>query len=379
MDTPWPPETADLLDRAATLLRDRRVRESLELYDRAMALGVDALAIGGERWKAHTLLGDFDSAWAVSDAVLARTAPDGFNPTDRPFHQRPVWNGRPFDGEAVLVRCYHGLGDILQFSRYLPLVARRASRLWVQAPVGVHALLSGIPSVEGWLPLSDDAPMPPYTVQAELMELPFAFRTTMMSLPMAAAGIAVDPARVAAQKARLRRRGRISVGLAWAAGAWDGGHRSLPPDLLRRLTDAPGIDWVCLQRGAALEEAASLPFCDTGARSEDLADTAAMIRAVDLVLTVDTVVAHLAGTLGAPVWTMLHHEADWRWLLDREDSPWYPTMRLLRQPAAGDWATVVERARAALVSLYSRMASDEGNQETMTYVVLTPCACPDRL
>ncbi|MCW2236997.1 glycosyltransferase family protein [Azospirillum canadense] len=350
MDTLWPPETADLLDRAATLLRNRHVRESLDLYDRALSLGVDPLAIGGERWKAHMLLGDFESAWTVSDAVLAQTPPDGFNPTDRPFHQRPVWSGRPFDGEAVLVRCYHGLGDIVQFSRYLPLVARRAARLWVQAPVAVHALLSGIPGVDGWLPLSDNVPMPPYTVQAELMELPFAFRTSMASLPAPATRITVDPAHVAAQKARLSRRGRISVGLAWAAGAWDGGHRSLPPDLLRRLTDAPNVDWVCLQRGTPLGKAASLPFCDTGTRSEDLVDTAAMIRAVDLVLTVDTVVAHLAGALGAPVWTMLHHEADWRWLLDRDDSPWYPTMRLLRQPAASDWSAVVERARADLAT-----------------------------
>lgn len=346
----WPPEAADLLDRAATLLRTRRVRDSLGLYERAIGVGVDPLSIGGERWMAHMLLGDFDAAWAISGAVLERTSPDAFNPPDRPHHRRPVWSGRPLDGEVVLVRCYHGLGDIVQFARYLPMVARRASRLWVQAPDAARLLLSGLPGVEAVLPLSDDAAMPPFTVDVELMELPFLFRTDLASVPARVPYVAVEPARVAAQRARVERRGRLSVGLAWAAGGWDGGHRSLPLEQVRRLMDMPDVDWVCLQRGAALNRIGSLSFRDTGARSDDLMDTAAMIRAVDRVLSVDTVVAHLAGALGAPVWTMLHHEADWRWMLDREDSPWYPTMRLVRQPRAGDWGTVVDRLRLDLAS-----------------------------
>ncbi|WP_448205000.1 glycosyltransferase family 9 protein [Azospirillum sp. sgz302134] len=352
MDTLWPSEAADLLDRAAAHLRARRVRESLELYERALSLGVDPLAIGGERWKAHMLLGEFEAAWAVSDHVLSAMEPDEFNPTDRPFHQRPVWDGATFDGQAVLVRCYHGLGDIVQFARYLPLVAERASRLWVQAPDGVQALLAGLPGVEGVVPLSDEAPMPAFSVQAELMELPFAFRTTLATAPGGVPYLSTETTRIAAQAAKLPQGGprgdRLRVGLAWAAGAWDGGHRSLPRHLVRRLMDVPGVDWVCLQRGAPLDDAESLPFCDKPPRTTDLRDTAAMIQTLDLVLSVDTVVAHLAGALGKPVWTFLHHEADWRWLLHRDDSPWYPTMRLFRQPSRGDWNSVTEHARVAL-------------------------------
>lgn len=348
MDTLWPPETAELLDQAAAHLKARRVRDSLALYDRAIALGVDPMAVGGERWKAHMLLGDFEEAWAVSDTVLARTPHDAFNPTDRPFHLRPVWDGRPIEGAAVLVRCYHGLGDIVQFARYLPMVAERAARLWVQAPDSVRPMLEGMPGVEGVFPLSDSAPMPPYSVDAELMELPFIVRTTLGTIPTFVPYLAADPARVTAQAARLNRRGRVTVGLAWAAGRWDGGHRSLPLPLVRRLMEVPGVDWVCLQRGAPTEDAAALPFCDHGPRTDDLRDTAAMIQALDLVISVDTVVAHLAGALDRSVWTLLHHEADWRWMLNREDSPWYPSMRLFRQPSPGCWEAVVERIRNGL-------------------------------
>lgn len=348
MDTVWPPETAGLLNRAATLLRARRVRESLDLYDRAMVLGVDPLAIGGERWKAHMLLGDFAAAWAVSDQVLAATNLADFNRTDRPFHQRAVWDGAPFEGRSVLVRCYHGIGDIIHFARYLPEVARRASRLTVQAPEAVHGLLSALPGVDALVPLSDDASIPEYSVQAELMELPFALRTTHADLPSSIPYLSVDPKRVAEQAARLRCRGRLAVGLAWAAGDWDGGQRSLPWASVERLVSVPDVDWVCLQRGSPLASATSLPFCDQGPRTLDLLDTAAMIRAVDLVVSVDTAVAHLAGALRAPVWTMLHFEADWRWMLDRADSPWYPTMHLFRQPSPGRWELVVERIQNAL-------------------------------
>lgn len=358
MDTIWPPEAVDLLGRAAALLRARRVRESLDLYDRAMTLGIDPLTIGGERWQAQMLLGEFEAAWSISEHVLAATNPADFNRSDRPFHQRAVWDGTPFDGRPVVVRCYHGLGDIVQFARYVPLVARRASRLTVQAPEAVHGLLATLPGVETLIPLSDDARLPEFSVQAELMELPFAFRTSLGTVPASVPYLAVEAARVVEQAGRLTRRGRMAVGLAWAAGDWDGGHRSLPASLVERLMSVPDIDWVCLQRGPPLDRAGPLPFCDRGPRSMDPLDSAAMIRALDLVVSVDTVVAHLAGALGVPVWTMLHHEADWRWMHGRPDSPWYPTMRLYRQPCPGRWKPVIESIRKALTGRDSTAGRD---------------------
>jgi hypothetical protein len=343
-----------LLNHASSLLRARHVRESLELFDRALTLGVDPVTIGGERWTAAMLLGRFETAWEVSDLVLRRTDPVDLNRADRPFHQRAVWDGRPLDGHRVLIRCYHGLGDIVQFARYLPLVARRARNLTVQAPEAMHGLLAGIAGVGMLYPLGDEVALPPHEVQAELMELPFVFRTTLDSLPAEVPYLRVDPARVAAQATRLKRRGRLAVGLAWAAGAWDGGHRSLPVELVERLMAMPDVDWVCLQRGPPLTDAGRLPFCDRGIRSDDPLDTAAMIAALDLVISVDTMVAHLAGALGAPVWTLLRYEADWRWMVERDDSPWYPTMCLFRQPTPGVWEPVIARVAEALASLPSR-------------------------
>ena len=351
MDARWNVEAEDLIGRANALLAERRVAEALDLHERALALGLDPVANGGERWKAAMLLGDFERAWRVSDLVLHRTPPEAFNRRDRPFHLRPVWSGAPFEGRRVLVRCYHGLGDIVHFARYLPLLARRTRGLTVQAPEAVHGLLSPVPGVEALLPLADGLDEPAWEVDLELMELPHALRTRLDTIPTEVPYLTVDAARVAAQVARITRRGRVAVGIAWAAGAWDGGHRSLPPDLLDRLLAVPAVDWVCLQRGPALADAASRPFRDQGPRTDDLLDTAAMIRAVDLVLSVDTVVPHLAGALGRPVWTLLPFEADWRWMVGRDDSPWYPTMRLFRQPRPGDWETPVAAVADALAAL----------------------------
>lgn len=340
---------ADLLERAGERLRQRRVRECLELLDRAEALGAHPQETGGARWQACMLLGDFAGAWAVSDAVLARADPAGFNRRDLPFHRRAVWDGTPLAGKRVLVRCYHGLGDIIHVCRFLPLLAGRACGMAVQASEPLHALLERLPGVQGVYPLGDDVALPPFDADVELMELPHAFRTTLTTLPAEVPYLVVEPERVAAQAARLDGAGRLRVGIAWAAGAWDGGHRSLPRDLLGALAAVPGVDWVCLQRGPALAGTGEgLRFCDRGPRTNDVPDTAAMMRAIDLVVSVDTMVAHLAGALGVPVWTLLNHEADWRWMLDRADSPWYPTMRLFRQPSPGDWAAVVSAVAAAL-------------------------------
>ncbi|NYZ11684.1 ADP-heptose--LPS heptosyltransferase [Azospirillum sp. RWY-5-1] len=334
------PET--LVATARRLLAERRVRESLALNERALALGADPLENGGEVWMAAMLLGQFERAWAVSDAVLARRDVAEFDRPDRPYHRRAVWDGRPLDGRRVLVRCYHGLGDIVQFGRYLPLVAGRARGLSVQAPRAVHGLLRTLPGIDALVALEDPGAVPPHDVAIELMELPHAFRTRLHTIPAAVPYLWADDRRVAARTARLPPSGRLRVGLAWAAGAWDGGHRSLPPEHLRRLADLPDIDWVCLQRGPALAQGTGLPFRDTGPRTDDLIDTAAMILAVDLVLSVDTVVAHLAGALGAPVWTLLPFAADWRWMHGHDDSPWYPTMRLVRQAAPGGWESSIQ-------------------------------------
>lgn len=307
--------------------------EALAALAEAHRHGLDPARTAGERWMCHMLLGDFDAAWQVSDAVLAATPPDGFDRRDLPFHRRQVWRGSPLAGRDVLVRCYHGLGDVIQFIRYMPLLGLVARSVAVQAEPRLFGLLGGVAGIDRLVPLADHAE-PPFEVDIELMELPYAFRTRPATLPAAVPYLSAAPLPV------WRRRRR--VGLVWAAGHWDGGHRSLPPASCAPLCRMPGIDWICLQRGdglARLSPADGLRFAEPVDGGEDIVDTAALIRSLDLVISVDTMVAHLAGALGVPVWTLLAHAADWRWMLERADSPWYPTMRLFRQPTPGDWQT----------------------------------------
>lgn len=332
----------DLVARAGALFAAGRVAESLAMHERALALGIDPLDTGGEVWRCAMLLGDFERAWRVSDTVIRRTRPQDFDRADLPRHRRLVWDGAPLNGRRVLVRCYHGLGDIIQFARLLPRVAALARSLRVQAPVALHGLLATLVGEGVLLPLETPEPEPAFDVAVELMEVPHALRLTLTGIPARVPYLGVDARRVETLRRRLRRRGRPLVGIAWAAGAWDGGHRSLPPASLEPLAAVPGTDWVCLQRGPALAaDCGGLSFVDGVPRTDSLLDAAALIRCLDLVVSVDTVVAHLAGALAAPVWTLLAASADWRWLLDRSDTPWYPTMRLFRQPAAGDWETPI--------------------------------------
>jgi hypothetical protein len=215
----------------------------------------------------------------------------------------------------------------------------------VQAAPALHGVLAGAAGVDRLVALDDETPDPPHEVDIELLETPHALRLTVERIPRAAPYLAVDPALIAAAGARLRAlRGR-RIGLAWAAGAWRP-ERSVPLALLAPLFERPGIAPVNLQRGPALDELRALGrpvFAQDPTRwSDDLAETAATILNLDLVVTVDTMVAHLAGALGAPVFTLLHRDADWRWMRRGSDTPWYPTMRLFRQRRAGDWRAPVD-------------------------------------
>jgi len=287
-------------------------------------------------WMRHMRAGEWSAAWRVSDRVM--TAHAGVPCWDRPRHEQWIWDGTPLDGRRVLVRCYHGLGDTLQFIRYAPLLREIGAEttFWVQP--ALIPLLRTVRGIGTLLPLHDGVVDAEYDVDVEIMELSHVFRSTPQTLPADVPYLHISPAPRADD-------GRLHVGLVWKAGDWDD-RRSIPVRLLAPLAEVPGVTLHVLQRGSGLAERPAGFGIDAG--SDDPLAAAATMRALDLVVTVDSMPAHLAGALGVPVWTLLQAEADWRWMEDRDDSPWYPTMRLFRQPRPGAWEPVVARVADGL-------------------------------
>lgn len=309
---------------------------------RAEAAGEDA----GAAWMRHMRGGDWEAAWRVSDRVLREHA--GVPCWHLPRHQQWVWDGTPLDGKRVLVRCYHGLGDTVQFIRFLPRVTEIAAEVTVWAQPALIPLLETARGIDRLLPLHDGACEAAYDVDVEVMELSHVFRATPSTLPADVPYLHADPAPLPDDGGRLR------VGLVWRAGDWDE-RRSIATALLAPLAEVPGVALHVLQRGPALAERPEGFGMVSG--SDDITEVARVMRALDLVVSVDSLPAHLAGALAIPVWTLLHSEADWRWMEGREDTPWYPTMRLVRQPRAGDWESVLVRVAGELEALAREKAA----------------------
>ena len=292
-----------------------------------MSTGITVNERDAAAWLALARRGDFEAAWQVSDRIVARHAasPD----FDKPRHFQSIWTGTPPDGKRVLVRCYHGLGDTIQFVRYVPTlraVAREVT-LWVQPPL--IPLLRGLPGLDRVLPLHDGTPDVEYDIDVEVMELPFVFRSTLATIPRDVPYLSVPPAPLPGARPR--------VGIVWRSGDWET-NRSISFDALRPLLDLEGITWCSLQQGRRADERHSHL---TDVSHPDVQEAARRVKALDLLITVDSMPAHLAGALGVPVWTLLVKDADWRWMEDRADSPWYPSMRLFRQPRPGAWDAVI--------------------------------------
>lgn len=297
-------------------------------------------------WTAAMRGGDWEAAWRHTDRIelprrLAARAP-GFV---RDASQL-VWDGSPFDGRRVLVRCLHGLGDTIQFMRFVPFVAARATKLHFLVQPAFLELLAGARGLGEVSTAWTDAP-PPCDVEIEVMELAYALRATATTVPAPYPHLAAqlgDAPRIA-----LARDGRMRVGLLWAASEWDTS-RSVPLAELAGLLRLAGLSFYSLQQGppAADPLVERLGIASLSARTQAIADAADAMRQMDLVICVDGMPAHLAATLGVPTWLMLKHECDWRWAAAGERTPWYPSMRLFRQSREGDWASVVHAIATAL-------------------------------
>jgi hypothetical protein len=314
--------TADrLLHYARIMLERRDLPAALAAFDRAQAAGVAADTCAAGRWMTHMLAGNFAAAWRESDAIRSRGAPDPHR----------FWEGQELTGQRVIVRCLHGCGDAVQFLRYAPLLRARASRLIIEvAPpmVQIARCFQGVDEVVTW---GNNAPLAPprWDVQVEVVELPYLFRTEPAALPLA-----VNYLHLPDQPA-IAPSGRPAVGLVWAAGNWNT-QRSIPFTLLQPLLHMSEYEFWNLQGGCARGEWEGGLACGDG-----IMELASAIARMDLVITVDTLAAHLAGAMGKPAWVLLQYAADWRWMTSRSDSLWYPSLRLFRQPRPGDWESAV--------------------------------------
>ncbi len=344
------PESPDPYHNLGIALSDLGDHDrALASFDRALEIKPTSSLFHWSRALALLLGGDFAQGW---EEYEWRWRCAELKPS-RPLFAEPEWDGSDPSGKTILLYAEQGLGDSIQFVRYASEVAARGARV----VVGCHALLrSLLTKVEGvsdtW---ADGEPRPPIDAQLPLLSLPRVLGTRLDTIPARISYLRAEPLRVQHWKERLATTsGRRKVGLVWAGNRQHQNDRNRSTTLASfgRLAEATDTTFVSLQKGEPAVEAARPPagmtLLDWGAELNDFSDTAALLEALDLVITVDTSVAHLAGALGRPVWTLLPFSPDWRWLLNRDDSPWYPTMRLFRQPGVGDWPTVMSRVADAL-------------------------------
>ena len=341
-----------------TALRDQgRLDDAIAAFNRAIALRPDYP-------KAHYLLGmalllkgEFRAGWREYEWRLRCR---DFPPPKRTL-DRPRWDGSDLHGGAVFVYAEQGFGDTFQFVRCLQEVGKRGGRVIFGCDASLRNLLGNVAGVDDWV--SIDEVLPSYRAHCSLMSLPSILEMPTDSL----AGFVpyIEAAPEVVERWRNTLGGdvqRLKVGLVWAGRPTHrhDHNRSLTLSAFASLAGATGVCFYSLQKGDRSSQAANPPagmsLVDRTSELADFAETAALIASLDLVISVDTAVAHLAGAMGKPVWVMLPFVPDWAWLLDREDSLWYPTMRLFRQPAIGDWDSVMARVASALCELAASQA-----------------------
>ena len=352
------PDSAEACNcRGVALGRLGRFTEAIVSYERALELAPDYASAQWNQALLRLTLGDFASGWRLFESRL-RVA--GLQDTVREFGI-PQWRGESSPaGKIIWVHAEYGLGDTIQFCRYVQLLRARGAEVIFEAPRALTALMRSLGPGIRLIAQGESNQAADY--HCPLMSLPLAFATELHDIPTMPAYLHADPAAVEQWATRIPRAG-LRIGIAWRGNAVADIRglkgRAIPLPQFETLLDAPQITLVSLQKGAGTEELATVGFLDRIVNFGDsldpgpdaFLDTAAVMMNLDLIVTLDTSVAHLAGALGVPVWVALHTTADWRWLLQRSDSPWYPRMRLFRQAHPGDWATVFAAMAAELRDL----------------------------
>jgi hypothetical protein len=369
------------------LERDRPL-EAIPRFERALALAPDLSYCHNGLGRSYTLLGESERALQHYDRALFFQPGHAFahfnraltwlrlgryregwleyewrwdsKVAARPEIPRPRWDGSPLAGRSILIYTEQGLGDTLQFVRFFPLVRRGAGRLILACLKPLQPLLRPLPSVDEWFPIDEPAAVT-FDLCAPMLSLPGLLGIDETNLPRTVPYISADPLRVSRWGERLRALPGFKIGLCWqgSPGFKTDRLRSIPLAQLAPLAALPSVTLISLQKGPGVEQIEAnrsqvplqvLPDLDTEGA---YVDTAAIMHHLDLVISVDTATAHLAGALGRPVWVLLPIGGDWRWLAERNDSPWYPTARLFRQQTFGDWSHVLTEVVRELERLTS--------------------------
>jgi hypothetical protein len=328
-----------LVNRGSALRYLDRIEEALDSFDRAIALEPD---LAEAHWNKALLclsLGDFKQGWPNYEWRW-RGATDL---VPREFTQ-PQWRGEDLAGKTILLHAEQGFGDSIQFVRYVPTVAAKGGRIALELPDGLMPLIGKIDGVIGLYHRGDT--LPAFDLHCPLLSLPLAFGTTLETIPAPAPYLHAPVEHIPNWRARFARIGGPRIGLVWSGKPThkNDHNRSIALSRLEPLILVPSARFISLQgeyRDADLPILDRLPILRIEDALTDFAETAAAIGELDLVITVDTAVAHLAGAMGKPFWLLLSHIQDWRWLSQRTDSPWYPSARLFRQAQIGEWDSAI--------------------------------------
>ncbi|HKE23421.1 MAG TPA: tetratricopeptide repeat protein [Terracidiphilus sp.] len=352
-------------NRGNSLLDMGRFAEALRAHDSAVALEPQNSGARYNLALTQLRLGNWTDGWRNYEARWLF----------REVHRRPRvfdrqrWQGEPLDGQRVLLHAEQGLGDTIQFCRYAALVAARGGRPILQVQEPVARLMGSLAVVRAGLAQVVQLGLTPPELDLEcpLMSLPAVFGTVPETTPWSGAylGAAGGDTERRFPDIPTQTSGGLRVGIAWAGNPRYKAdrHRSVHLRALLPLLEIPGVTWVSLQKGDAAAQLGELPagftVIDGSSRDRDLADTAELVATLDFVVSTDTCIAHLAGAMGKPVWILLPHLADWRWMQDLETTPWYPTARLFRQTSVGDWTGVLERVAGRLHSVHQEATMRE--------------------
>ena len=338
-----------LTNLAGTLREQCKLSEARAAFQRVLAVEPDSPHGQVGTAICHLIEGDYEAAWPPYEARLR--LPGNPSPPDL-----PRWRGEPLEGRSLLVLAEQGLGDTIHFFRYCRLLKAQGARIVLAAQPALGRLLASHRDVDQFVPLQPEVELPRCDFYLPLLSAAGAFGTSLATIPSEVPYLWADPELTQRWGEELSRIDGFKIGIVWqgtrdyTADRW----RSVPLARFAPLARLPGVRLISLQKGLGSEQLGTVdfPVIDFSGRLDETAgplmDTAAVVRNLDLVVSPDTMMAHLAGALGAPVFLAVHFSNDWRWLQDRDDSPWYPSMRLFRQAAFGQWTEVFERMAEAV-------------------------------